>query len=590
MPKAYSYIRFSTPEQLKGDSLRRQTELSEQFALENNLELDINLNLKDLGISAYDKSNITKGALGVFLKLIEEGSIAPGSYLLVESLDRLSRAQVLDALQVFMGILNAGITIVTLADKVTYTRQSTNDNWVSLIMSLIIMSRASEESLTKSKRQRAAWDNKRANIHNKKLTARCPYWLTLNDDKTGFIPIPERVETVRKIFSMAKDGFGNSIITKRLNEQKEPTFSKNTDGWQPTYIQKVLTNKAVYGEFSLSLQRNGEIKKTGTPIENYYPPIIAKDEWLLVNERRAQRKTKGGVSKGQNLSNIFSGLLYCAYCNGPMVMGGYTKKSLNNLKLSRKYVGCSKARRGLGCHFMSWNYESLESEILQFCYSLDFSQALGKTSKSIIDEDTAAKNILSIESEIQANEIKMNNLVDVLANTKEELHPQVILQKINQFTSLIESLNEEKIKAIEYLNKVKLVKANKKDQYENIVEVIKKLREINGSDLHDLRIKLSEQVKRAISKIILNPAGHWKSAEQMQNLKEKLEELEYPPDRINSYLSGDGFKPNKNDRYLSIIFANGEILSISGQKVLSKGSIYSRDNFLETIVKNQNYQ
>ena len=66
MPKAYSYIRFSTLEQLKGDSLRRQTELSEKFALENNLELDKTLNLNDFGISAYDKSNITKGALGIF--------------------------------------------------------------------------------------------------------------------------------------------------------------------------------------------------------------------------------------------------------------------------------------------------------------------------------------------------------------------------------------------------------------------------------------------------------------------------------------------------------------------------------------------
>ena len=32
MPRCYSYIRFSTPEQALGDSLRRQTEMSEQYA------------------------------------------------------------------------------------------------------------------------------------------------------------------------------------------------------------------------------------------------------------------------------------------------------------------------------------------------------------------------------------------------------------------------------------------------------------------------------------------------------------------------------------------------------------------------------
>ena len=31
-PKAYSYIRFSTPEQALGDSLRRQVQLAEEYA------------------------------------------------------------------------------------------------------------------------------------------------------------------------------------------------------------------------------------------------------------------------------------------------------------------------------------------------------------------------------------------------------------------------------------------------------------------------------------------------------------------------------------------------------------------------------
>jgi hypothetical protein len=30
-PKAYSYVRFSTPEQAKGDSLRRQVELAQAY-------------------------------------------------------------------------------------------------------------------------------------------------------------------------------------------------------------------------------------------------------------------------------------------------------------------------------------------------------------------------------------------------------------------------------------------------------------------------------------------------------------------------------------------------------------------------------
>jgi DNA invertase Pin-like site-specific DNA recombinase len=54
-PKAYSYLRFSTPEQMKGDSFRRQTELTRQYAEENGLELDDSLSFYDLGVSPFEE-------------------------------------------------------------------------------------------------------------------------------------------------------------------------------------------------------------------------------------------------------------------------------------------------------------------------------------------------------------------------------------------------------------------------------------------------------------------------------------------------------------------------------------------------------
>ena len=130
--KAYSYLRFSTTEQIKGDSFRRQTEASERYATENGLQLDTSLRITDLGVSAFDKSNITKGALGGFLRAVEEGKVPLGSCLLVASLDRLSRAEVLDALQQVMAIINAGIVIITLSDNHKYSRRSHGENTMEL--------------------------------------------------------------------------------------------------------------------------------------------------------------------------------------------------------------------------------------------------------------------------------------------------------------------------------------------------------------------------------------------------------------------------------------------------------------------------
>ena len=112
--KAYSYVRFSTPEQMKGDSLRRQLEQSRRWADEHNVELDESL--QDIGVSGFKGKNRTEGALGRFLDLVQHGKIERGSYLLVESLDRLSREEVLSALASFTFIVKAGVTIVTLQD------------------------------------------------------------------------------------------------------------------------------------------------------------------------------------------------------------------------------------------------------------------------------------------------------------------------------------------------------------------------------------------------------------------------------------------------------------------------------------------
>src|SRR5215475_6729954 len=109
--KAYSYVRFSTLDQIKGDSQRRQTEAAAAWCKKNNIELVESY--RDFGVSAFHGKNAETGALSDFLDLVRNGRIQKGSYLVVESLDRISRKQVLDALDIFMNLIRAGIKIVT---------------------------------------------------------------------------------------------------------------------------------------------------------------------------------------------------------------------------------------------------------------------------------------------------------------------------------------------------------------------------------------------------------------------------------------------------------------------------------------------
>jgi hypothetical protein len=66
-------IRFSTPQQKLGDSLRRQTEKAAKYAAEHGLTLDTELKMTDAGVSAFRGKNASTGALGGFVRAVESG-------------------------------------------------------------------------------------------------------------------------------------------------------------------------------------------------------------------------------------------------------------------------------------------------------------------------------------------------------------------------------------------------------------------------------------------------------------------------------------------------------------------------------------
>src|SRR4051794_40176449 len=162
---AYSYIRFSLAAQAKGNSLRRQTERSEEWCRRNYCVLDDSLNLRDLGVSAYRGTNAKEGALASFLRACSTGKVQPGSVLIVESLDRLTRQDPQAAMRLFLAILEFGVSIVTLQPEREYQPGSRDP--MSIIDAILVLCRANEESATKSSRVRDAWNRLRKDAPRK---------------------------------------------------------------------------------------------------------------------------------------------------------------------------------------------------------------------------------------------------------------------------------------------------------------------------------------------------------------------------------------------------------------------------------------
>lgn len=351
--KAYSYVRFSTKDQIKGDSLRRQTAATAEWCTRNGVELCDSYS--DLGVSAFRGKNAEVGALSDFLALVRKGKIEKGSYLIVESLDRVSRNEILDALELFTGIIKSGIVLVTLSDNQVYDREKINANPMQLMISLTVMTRAHEESHTKSIRIASAWEAKRRNVGKSKLTGKCPGWLKLSEDKSEFIVIPQNADIVRRMFQMVIEGKGVHNIAKIFHREKVPSFGYSGT-WYGGQIKNILTGRSVIGEFTPATKREG--KRTFLdPIADYYPAIVKRETYATVQQIRKARPSY----KGRSTFNVFSHLAFDEETGSPM---GYTNKGRRGK--SWHYLVSAHAVRGLS-KYCAWQYDDFLSAFLTVC-------------------------------------------------------------------------------------------------------------------------------------------------------------------------------------------------------------------------------
>jgi DNA invertase Pin-like site-specific DNA recombinase len=180
--------------------------------------------------------------------MVEDGRIPRGSYLIVESLDRLSRETVIDAATQLFALIQAGIIVATLSDGQEYSSERLRQEWTPLVISLAVMARAHDESRIKSERVGEAWKQKKeqARKEGKPLTPRCPEWLEVRDG--AFVERPERVVLIRRVFQETIDGFGRREIVRRLNSEGIPTF-RGGKGWGTSSIAKIIESRAVLGEY-----------------------------------------------------------------------------------------------------------------------------------------------------------------------------------------------------------------------------------------------------------------------------------------------------------------------------------------------------
>lgn len=499
-PKAYSYVRMSTDLQLKGDSLRRQREVSRKYADAHGLDLVEDFELHDIGVSAFSGKNIASGSFGRFLSAVRKGKIEKGSYLLVESFDRMSRQEPIVALKPFMEIVEAGLVLVTLDDERVFRGKISFED---LIISIAKMSRANEESARKSERIAQAWKAKRAAIGQKKMTARCPGWLRLTPDRIKFEVIEERAAIVRRIFEEAASGIGTYSIVRRLNEDGVPTFTDKR-GWQKSTVHKILSSSAAIGTFQPGKVDGSKRTPDGDPIRDYFPKIVPQKVFEAAQRGRLERQTKpeagrrgSGGPKGRNFSNLFSKLAVCDYCGFPM-----HHQSKGTPSKGKAYLVCSNALRNLGCLMNGhWRYDQFETMFLSFVEQLDLASLVSSS------EHSSKRNEVAFHLDAAVGKVRL--LEDEQRKAYEiglkmaDFNSEFIAERIKKTElELVAAKKQEKQlrHEISVLDQTVLTYYQHPDQVAGLIE---RVRAARGGDVYKLRAQIASRLQSLISELRL---------------------------------------------------------------------------------------
>ncbi|EII3059286.1 recombinase family protein [Vibrio diabolicus] len=428
MKKAYSYIRYSSPQQASGDSYRRQLAATQAYCDANGYELDTELSIyKELGVSGFkgDQEHLKQ-----FINDCETGKVKKGSLLVVENLDRLSRQAINVAMRQFLSLLEY-VDIYTLQDKKHYSNNDGRDSenqLLDIMTSLIIMSRAHEESLTKQKRLKESWANQRKNAHKVKMSGCYPHWLVRSDDKTEFFVKEDRAQIIKDMLDMCINGLGATQIVRTLNQNIEryPPPSQKKEFWVRSTVKRLLSDRRLLGEHQLYKGHHAKREPVGEPIKGYFPQIVDEKTFANVQISLKSRKIGAGKTKEDVFSNVFRGFLRCGHCDSPVEYVNKASKQASTL-----YLTCSNAKRGGDCsHSKHYRYLPLEHMLIHL------STANGFLPKPEKPSDLEQQLEIIKENKEQANK-KLSVLLE------KNFTAPIILEKIEELTNDVEQYSSQ---------------------------------------------------------------------------------------------------------------------------------------------------
>jgi hypothetical protein len=417
---AFSYARCSTPKQQNehsGKSIDRQIADAQKYAELKGYALSSENIIAEI-MSSYGGRNIgEEGALGAFVERAKDGKLS-GSVLILEDLDRFSRTNPTVATQVFLELVNQGVTIVTLGEPPKeYNKEILNGQggMSDLITTVLEFFRSNGESRRKRGYATKKWSKRRERAaEGTAFKMKHPGWVrfiqTEKKEAYGhYVEIKERADVLRRIYSMFLDGKSIYNICKILNKTDETgvkTFSGR--GWSNGLVKHYLKTRAVLGEYQPNKIIAGKRIAEGDAIKNFFPKIIEQDQFDRVQARWKTVPTRNGRPPVDESTEILFGLIRCPYCSRSI---GVQEARYQHIMACNGSYDNACVRIGISRHFIEWSAAASTEEIFN----------------SISLSENNTQKIQALEGRLVAIRNKKRNLVDLVADGIVEAKAKVML-------------------------------------------------------------------------------------------------------------------------------------------------------------------
>ena len=248
-----------------------------------------------------------------------------GTVLLVEDMDRFSRMQIDEGIDLLRTMFSAGYGLAICGEDWDGEILTTfNKRGEQIVREL---NRARRESDRKKERADGAARQRREYVRNGELSkafkpgdGRSPFWVDFFPKAkggNGEFKLNDHKWLIQRIFELGRTMGAGKIAIQLRNEgvvhPRPRDKKKKPKPLSPGTVRYYLSNRSVLGEYEFS---EGKSNKTvGESVKGIFPPVVDGETWEEVRSM-VQRRHKGGYGNpGSKLYNLFQDRTYCGQCN-----------------------------------------------------------------------------------------------------------------------------------------------------------------------------------------------------------------------------------------------------------------------------------